>query len=171
MLLENKRSVKLNMPNGKHVDILGSVLDEMEKWKQSSRTIPESCGFILGYENSETKNITLSQITIPQKDDHRSRFFCKLKDKIHFDSLRSNRLKQNYYMGVWHTHPQNIPEPSITDWNEWKEILEREKTGSIFAFFFIVGITEIRCWVGNFQNKSIVEIFEAPKIDNIYVRE
>jgi integrative and conjugative element protein (TIGR02256 family) len=72
-------------------------------------------------------------------------------------------------MGTWHTHPQNIPEPSLTDWNDWRETLEKDQTGSEYAFFIIIGLIEFRVWAGNLLTKEICELIEAPIFDGIYV--
>ena len=74
------RCIKLNLPNGQVIDILEPVISEMKNWLQHDPTISESCGFLMGYQNRNTKNITLSGITTPQANDERSRFFCRLLD-------------------------------------------------------------------------------------------
>lgn len=38
-------------------------------------------------------------------------------------------------MGVWHTHPQTIPEPSNIDWDDWYETLKIDKTACEYIFF------------------------------------
>ena len=121
------RCIKFNLPDGSTVDILTDVVRGMMVWIQEEDNQPESCGFILGYQNYDTRNITLSDITIPQIKDKRTRFFCKLVDSIHFDLLKKSKQKKNFYMGVWHTHPQNIPAPSVVDLNDWKDILKKDK--------------------------------------------
>ena len=164
------RCVKFDLPDGSTVDILTDVLQGMMEWIQEEDNQPEACGFVLGYQNYYTHNITLSDITIPQANDKRTRFFCKLIDSIHFDLLKRNKQKKNFYMGVWHTHPQNIPVPSVVDLNDWKEILKKDKTASNYAFFIILGKTEFRVWVGDFGAQNIVEIQEAKIQNGIYVK-
>lgn len=162
------RSVKFILPNGKVVDLLSEVLITMSDWKQSDSSSSESCGFILGYMNSETNNVTLSSVTLPKQNVFSSRIFCKLKTWVHFPQLRENERNKNYYMGTWHTHPQCIPSPSQTDWIDWRETLEKDTTGCEFAFFVIIGVEEFRIWAGNLQTKEIIELPEAPMSDGIY---
>lgn len=164
------RCLKLDLPNGKTADILTIVLQRMMEWIQNEETDPESCGFILGYENYNTHNITLSDITIPQNGDYRSRFFCKLVDTFHFNFLKNSRTQKNFYMGVWHTHPQDVPNPSPIDLNDWKEILKNDKTASNYAFFIILGRKEFKVWVGDFETQSINEIYEAKIENSVYVK-
>ena len=59
----NNGCVKLNLPNGKVVDILTDVLDEMSKWLQNDNAQPEGGGFIVGYQHKETGNIVLENIS------------------------------------------------------------------------------------------------------------
>ena len=165
------RCIKFDLPNGKTVDLLSEALNKMIQWKQDDNQKTESCGFILGYKNSETGNITLSDITTPQKGDYRSRCFCKLKDKLHFELIKRNIEKKNFYMGVWHTHPENTPSPSFIDYRDWNEILEKDSTGSEFAFFIIIGQAEFKMWVGSYETNEILEVYEAKIIDGIYVKD
>ena len=72
-------------------------------------------------------------------------------------------------MGVWHTHPQNVPIPSSIDWDDWYGTLEVDKTGCEYAFFVILGISEMRVWVGDFRTKIIIEIQECQKQNGIYL--
>jgi integrative and conjugative element protein (TIGR02256 family) len=71
-------------------------------------------------------------------------------------------------MGVWHTHPQDIPMPSSIDWEDWKQTLDVDKTGSEYIFFIIAGTVGTRVWVGNKNENSITEIEECMKTDGLY---
>lgn len=162
------RSVKLSLPNGCVVDILSEVLGSMYRWRQDDFCSSESCGFVLGYMNTDTKNVTLSSLTTPQHNTFNSRVFCKLQTFVHLRQLKENERHKNYYMGTWHTHPQSIPFPSPTDWKDWRETLEKDTTGCEFAFFVIIGIDEFRVWAGNLRSKEIIELHEVPMTDGIY---
>ena len=91
---------------------------------------------------------------------------CDLRHKFF---LFHRKFQKSYYMGVWHTHPQKYPEPSSIDWSDWYATLNVDKTGCEYAFFVIVGILEMRVWVGDFKNKKIVEIYECQKNNGIYL--
>lgn len=164
------RCIKFDLPNGKTADLLLETMKSMTAWKQLDKQDPESCGFILGYKNNKTGNITLSDITTPQKEDYRTRILCKIKDNIHFYLLKKKAEKKNFYMGVWHTHPESTPTPSNVDWHDWREVLKNDKTGSEYAFFIIIGTCEFRIWVGNFDTKEIVEVSESEMKDSVYVK-
>lgn len=162
------RCIKFDLPNGTTADFLEEPMSKMLIYRQEKSDAPESCGFLLGYKNKKTKNITISDITVPQNKDIRKRCFCKLLDKAHFNVLKRSAKKGNYYMGVWHTHPQKTPEPSSVDWNDWNEVLHKDKTGAEYAFFVIIGTEEFRVWIGDYKAKEIMEIFETNISDGIY---
>lgn len=164
------RCLKLNLPDGHKVDLLDEVISQLHQWLQDQTEKPESCGYILGYENYATDNITITTITPPQVDDYRTRFFCRLRSKVHLEIIKRHQKDKNYYLGVWHTHPQDIPAPSQTDINEWRTIMREDKTGSRYVFYIIAGVEEFRVWVGVRTNGSIQEIFEADNIDGVYAK-
>lgn len=160
--------VKMRLPNGKIVDIMAQVFVEMVTWLQLNELIPESGGFIVGYEHSETGNITLEKVSHPYLLDKRSRLGFQLKDPRHHSFLLKESRKKSFYMGVWHTHPQIIPEPSSIDWTDWYETLEKDKTACGYIFFLIAGTEAARVWVGDSKTKKIEEIFECQKDGDLY---
>lgn len=86
-----------------------------------------------------------------------------MNDLKHKNYLLNQQKNKSYYMGVWHTHPQNDPIPSSVDWNDWNETLKTDKTACEYVFFIIAGISSIRVWVGEFETNEITEIFECEK--------
>lgn len=164
----NNGCVKLNLPNGKVVDILTDVLDEISNCIQSDNSQPESGGYVVGYQHQITKNIVLESLSTPFALDIRSPVRFVMKDPQHKFFLLKSKRRKSYYMGVWHTYPQSLPVPSSIDWKDWRRTLMVDKTACDFVFFIIAGTLGMRVWVGNRKNKSIVEINESPKVDGIY---
>ena len=75
-------------------------------------------------------------------------------------------------MGVWHTHPQEIPFPSDIDWNDWNGTMRTDITGCQFVFFAIAGTKEWRIWAGDLKTGEIQELFECTRSsEGIYLRE
>ena len=163
-----KRCVKFDLPNGCTLDLLSNVICELERWIQVDKSASEACGFLLGYRNKSTGNLTITYATPAQKADYRSRFSCKIVDHRHYAILEEQKRRQNYYMGVWHTHPQMNPLPSIIDTKEWRSILKYDRTGSKYALFVIAGLEEFRIWVGDYKNNRISEIEECSYEDGLY---
>lgn len=158
----------MKLPNGKVVDILAEVFQEISNWIQNDDYTPESGGFILGYKHEGTGNISLEYVTCPQPLDIRDRVNFKIRDSTHKILLLRAQTKKSFYMGVWHTHPQTIPNPSTIDWDDWYDTLIKDKTASEYVFFLIAGTESIRVWVGDFKMKRIVEIFECEKDGDLY---
>lgn len=164
----NNGCVKMQLPNGKVVDILTTVLDEIFAWLQNDHYKPESGGYIIGYQHKDTGNIVLEMVSTPHELDEKSRIRFDIKDPQHNLLLRLAQRKKSYYMGVWHTHPQDIPTPSSIDWEDWKQTLAVDKTGCEYIFFIIAGTAGTRVWVGNKNENSITEIEECIKKDGLY---
>lgn len=164
------RCYKLKLPNGRVVDILSEIVDEMSNWLQYDSKSPESGGYIVGYQHRKTGNITLEFITPPHEQDFRSRIRCTISDFFHGKVLQKAKLKNSYYMGVWHTHPQLIPAPSTIDLQDWEQSLRYEKSGGDYIFFLIAGVQGFRVWVGDYSNREIVEIHEIPRYGALYAK-
>ena len=137
--------VKLMMPNGKVVDVLSSALEEIGKWLQDDSHKPESGGYIVGYQHEKTGNISLEAVSRPYLADTKSRVYFEIRDPRHQLFLRKSRRNKSYYMGVWHTHPQDCPIPSDIDWKDWHETMKSDTTGCQYVFFYY-------CWHQGVEN-------------------
>ena len=163
--------VKMSLPNGKVVDVLSPVLAEIRRWVQDEPSKPESGGFIVGYLHKGTGNVSLEAVSHPYPSDIRNRIRFDIRDSKHQHFLRRAKRNQRYYMGVWHTHPQEIPVPSEIDWNDWYETLKIDQTGCSYVFFIIAGTMEWRIWAGDIHSGNIQEIHECPKGDDgVYLK-
>lgn len=171
-IANNIKCVKIALPNGSVVDILSPVLEEMSKWLQDEIGKPESGGYIVGYQHEKTENVSLEAVSHPYELDVRSRISFEIRDPKHTAFLKAARRRKSYYMGVWHTHPQSYPVPSMIDWHDWNETLNSDKTGSHYVFFIIAGLTQWRLWIGDMVSGMIVEGYECTKnADGIYIKE
>jgi integrative and conjugative element protein (TIGR02256 family) len=52
------------------------------------------------------------------------------------------------FLGLWHTHPENVPHNSSIDKKDWLDSLLKSKYEKDCLFFLIIGRSHIRCWVG-----------------------
>lgn len=162
------KCIKMKLPNGKTVDILPDVLSEISKWLQTENNVPEAGGFLVGYEDNTSNNISLDGLSHPYPLDKRSRIRFNIVDSKHKLFLVKAKVQKSYYMGVWHTHPQTMPEPSETDWNDWYDTLNVDRTACEYVFFLIAGTKGARVWVGDFKTKKIMEIYECEKVGDLY---
>ena len=88
---------KMKLPNGKVVDILSTVFEEMEKWLQDASGKKEAGGYIVGYQHYETENITLEQISHPYRLDIRKPIFFSLKSPTQIRISRNPAIIKNTY--------------------------------------------------------------------------
>lgn len=163
------RCVKMKLPDGHTVDILAPVFEEIQHWLQVGIDAPESGGYIVGYQHKWTGNISLEKVSTPGKDDKRSRVGFIMRDVVHRFFLQKASKEYSSYMGVWHTHPQDIPTPSFIDWDDWYDTMKVDRTAASYAFFIIAGRIGARVWVGDYRTGEIVEIFECEKHGELYL--
>lgn len=164
----NRGCVKMLLPNGCIADVLTPVLDEISKWLQTDSNSPESGGYIVGYEHRTTKNIVLECVSRPYPCDRRSRIRFDMRDPSHKVFLLKAKKRTSFYLGVWHTHPQEFPIPSAIDWDDWIKTLDSDKTGCDYIFFLIAGTVYTRIWAGDPNSGIISELNECKKINGIY---
>lgn len=173
MVIEkDNKCVKISLPNGKVVDVLSSVLDEIYKWIQDESDKPESGGYVVGYQHEKTGNISLEAVSHPYSLDVKNRIRFEIRDPRHNVFLKKAQKRRSYYMGVWHTHPQTDPVPSNVDWDDWHKTMLSDKTGSQYVFFIIAGITHWHIWIGDMLSREIVEGLECSKnTEGIYIKK
>lgn len=139
---------------------------------QNDVSLPESGGYIVGYQHKRIGNISLEAVSHPYLLDVKSHVRFEIRDPRHQQFLRIAKRNKSYYMGVWHTHPQEVPIPSDIDWNDWYETLRLDSTGCQFVFFLIAGTREWKIWAGDLKTGIIQELYECKKrSDGIYLRD
>ena len=168
MAIETKICKKYLLTDAKTVDVLTPVYDEINNWIQNRDDTKESGGYILGYRHEDTGNYTLEMVTHPYCSDIRSRCFFGIRDSKHIEILESERKCKRYYMGVWHTHPEDSPIPSSIDWDDWKASVSDGDKASEYVFFIIAGRLEVKIWAGSVINKQIYELRECDNRDGLY---
>ena len=147
--------IKFSGEDGKTIDVFPEVQSIVFSYRQKALELPESGGFLIGYENARTKNLTVSTTTIPQKEDIGSR--CSLRlSYIHYNQTFSHK-KPYGYIGTWHTHPTAVPNPSLTDLKDWKDCIKINKNKTNHLIFIIAGIKEFRVWIANCKTGVITE--------------
>lgn len=112
-------------------------------YRQLSSSSPESAGVIIGERRDV--HIVIRTISVPSDADIRSRFMVNRISKHHQRTVDKAFLDSNgasQYLGEWHTHPEDVPQPSMTDYNSWYKNL----TAAEPLILIIVGRTHF--WVG-----------------------
>ena len=160
MNIVEEKLKKFVLPNSNKLIIHTNVLELFSFYRQSSLADSESGGFLLGYQNLNTNSIIIDDLSLPQKRDLKSpiRFF--IKDNGHKEKIQHAEKRGSFFLGTWHTHPQDFVSPSIIDMTDWKKSIKKEKPAADFMVFMIVGRQEIGVWIGDKEQKKIIRIRE-----------
>jgi len=127
-----------------------SLMQELAIYRQLGEYLPESGGILIGKHLNSGGRLVIETLTPPQPTDIQGR--CN-----YFRSKAHNELAQEVwkasdghstYVGLWHTHPEPRPHPSSVDKQDWRNALKKSGYEGKHLFFFIVGQTYTRCWVG-----------------------
>jgi len=115
--------------DSQNVDVGAKLLIEPEvvsclmKFRQLKVETPESGGILLGYRKSIHLHVT--QLSYPNRDDKQTRFSFFREAKNHEELAVKRWVETNEtldYLGEWHTHPEDHPQPSLVDLKSWREI-------------------------------------------------
>ncbi|RSO30454.1 CBASS system CD-NTase/cGAS isopeptidase Cap3 [Acinetobacter lactucae] len=132
------------------VVILSEVVEILLSYRQLENSNPESAGVIIGERRGV--HLVVRMVSVPNFSDIRSRFSVNRIGKHHQEKVDTAFRESNgtwQYLGEWHTHPENIPSPSMVDYNSWKKYLSSPNP----LILIIVGRT--KWWVGKKINQEI----------------
>lgn len=127
------------------VIITDQVFNIWRKYRQTRTEDNEACGILIGGYNEKQKIIFIDSCTEPQKADLRKRTVFTLQDSYHQQKVNEvfvSSEKTHFYLGTWHSHPENYPSPSGIDLRDWKKCIKRNSHNK-FMIFSIVGVEEI----------------------------
>lgn len=147
------------------------IVFTMQKYIQFDKKACEAGGILIGRENIGNKNLIIDFITEPMRSDRRGRYRYSRKDKGHLQFYQEvyEKNKGIYaYIGEWHTHPENVPEPSSIDTNNWRKIGNEMKGG--FQYHLIIGMQEVGVWENN-ANIKIIRKLDSIKWKRINLEE
>lgn len=132
------------------VVILSEVVEILLSYRQLENSNPENAGVIIGERRGI--HLVVRMVSVPNFSDIRSRFSVNRIGKHHQEKVDTAFRESNgtwQYLGEWHTHPENIPSPSMVDYNSWKKYLSSPDP----LILIIVGRT--KWWVGKKINQEI----------------
>lgn len=127
------RGVKLESAKLSYIIFSKEAINQLLTFQQLKEEDFESGGLLLGYVRKN--HFDVRYITPPCLRDHQSRFYFERKDRKHIQILKSYLKKSNgeiCYLGEWHTHPEDHPNPSSIDINEWSKIRRKRKYSIVF---------------------------------------
>lgn len=104
------------------------TLKVFNRFMQVGHTANEAGGLLLGTVHGA--NMLVGEATTPTEADQRSRFHFSRKATGHRALAQARWRASNgliRYLGEWHTHPQDDPEPSYLDRKEWARLSAQRK--------------------------------------------
>ncbi|WP_086029119.1 Mov34/MPN/PAD-1 family protein [Tenacibaculum holothuriorum] len=117
------------------------VLLLMAQFKQINSKQHEAGGILLG--QVKENNIYITRISFPSESDKSSRYsFYRNKKNAQaiIDYEFHNSNKRTIYLGEWHTHPEDLPNPSDTDRKMINDQFSKNKLNEPFLLQYIQGL-------------------------------
>jgi integrative and conjugative element protein (TIGR02256 family) len=143
--------------------IYSEVISTLISYRQLGKYDFEAGGALIGCIHTDN-TIEVSDLTLPQRSDKRTRysfFRSKAHNKILNDKWEANNGNA-YLVGLWHTHPELIPNYSNEDEKDWLRVLKEGRYEGQSLMFLIVGQKSIRLWVVDNKNFKTSLIGEYP---------
>ena len=137
--------------------IAESVISTWFDFRQSQAKSKEAGGILLGRYYPDSHTILVDDLTTPMFRDRRTRttFF---RSKAHDKALKKYWKETKGYgglLGLWHTHPEPKPNPSVTDLNDLASQFTSSKYLSERILYVIVGTSHIGFWIAYSQISRI----------------
>lgn len=142
------------------LDILKNVKETLLKNIQDKSYKKEACGILIGTHSICNNQVCITSITEPTKKDKRGKYFFKMDSRHHQKILNEAFEKSGneaVYVGTWHTHPENYPDPSSDDIKDWRKQFKSNKKLFNKMLFCIVGIKEVKFWVITARGISLID--------------
>jgi integrative and conjugative element protein (TIGR02256 family) len=120
-------------------EIKQEVVNELKT--NAQREGNELCGVLMGAQVGD-KHYRISKISPPCVKKH-TRYGCE-RDAAMANQFIEEDYEQSehtrFYIGEWHTHPENTPMPSALDCSSIKDIYQTASLVMPFLFMIIVGL-------------------------------
>lgn len=134
--------------------IASEVINILISYRQLGKYDCEAGGALIGC--IRPGNIMeANDLTLPQPLDKRTRYSF-FRSNAHNMILNDKWKTSNgnvYLVGLWHTHPEPIPNYSDEDKKDWDRVLKQGQYEGRYLIFLIVGQKRIRLWTAD--NKSL----------------
>lgn len=140
--IKHHQSLVCDLPdNYGSLEIIPDVLNHFEQYKQTCCMSREAGGQLFVEKNGLQYKLVVA--TGPRKTDKRSRYNYFPDRSAERVEIQDFFDKDLFYIGDWHTHPQNIPTPSSTDEFNFEETVRQSKDGLKIFLLFIIGTSEL----------------------------
>ena len=124
-----------------------TLLEDISQYMQTGNK-PESGGLL--FAEFKLPKIIVKKASFPNKSDYQCRYEFRPDQERQQKIINLNYKKGLHYIGEWHTHPENIPTPSILDITSMKETFIKSKHELNFFLLLIIGnkISNDMFWIG-----------------------
>ncbi|MGK0272610.1 MAG: integrative and conjugative element protein (TIGR02256 family) [Cocleimonas sp.] len=150
------------------IRITSQLISELVNYCQIRNDQPEAGGVLIGKHLNSGGALLIDDFTPPQASDKQGRclYFRSLEHNKIVTKIWQNSNHHSTYVGLWHTHPEPIPNYSATDKKDWLNALKNSTYAGSRLFFIIIGQTHIRCWVGTkYKLKNKIELLGQFEIE------
>lgn len=158
-------NLSFRLPQESVVTLAEAVLETMWGFAQHRRRDKEAGGMLIGHHPLDTEDITLDRLTTPQPEDRRGRHFFHRDQAAHQQLLDLQWILSDgkrTYVGEWHTHPEDDPQPSGLDLNSWRKAVRSTDFHGPGLLFIIVGRHTTRIWYGTKGQDTFPLLLEHP---------
>lgn len=114
-------------------------------------------GFLIGNYSDDLKKLNITNTILPNR--YKATQFLFERENIGIKEQLEQFYKENpqkFYIGEWHTHPNNLPIPSNTDIIAMNNIANSKEVAIQSPVFLIIGYNKIKTELGFyiiFKNK------------------
>jgi integrative and conjugative element protein (TIGR02256 family) len=136
-------------PFGGRVYLADAAVPVLASCRQLARSAPEVGGVMLGRLILDSADIVIDEITLPTSDDRRARrsfFRGREGPQRRINEAWCESHGTRIYLGEWHTHPEDTPEPSSQDLRNWNRITRLSVFEQESLLFVVVGRRDVRVW-------------------------
>src|SRR5206468_1929240 len=126
----------------------------------------ETGGLLFGERDDAAKIVWVSEVSGPPPDSRASPtyFQCGISGMTELNAEKKKRSKRSVqYVGMWHTHPDSLPVPSLTDLEGMEQIVNATGGAPTRPLLLIIGQTNAGPAVGAY-------IITKPEIEAIKTR-
>lgn len=124
------------------------VINTLIRYRQLSKHDLEAGGALIGCILTDN-TMEANDLTLPQPSDKRTKcsfFRSSAHNRILNDKWKASNGNA-YLVGLWHTHPESIPNYSREDKKDWLRVLKQGQYEGKSLMFLIIGQKKIRLWV------------------------
>lgn len=138
------KTVQLN--NDTIIHFEDSAIETLTSFRQLMATSPESGGILLGTKILSRNEYVVTEVTTPTPNDKQGRFFFLRNQKTAQKRVTEVWNASNgvtNYLGEWHTHPQQTPQPSSIDLQLIQRVINEKTPVFPTVFLLILGNQDV----------------------------